>query len=334
MTVQPWNAKEKVTLLLSLVPFIEQHGPTPLATLSTHFNIPIRELRDLAMFLGTAGIPGESKVSLDNDMFDIDWDALLEDDVLDITNTIAVDQVPRFSGTETAALLAGLSQIRMLLKDEQPHIADLTDSAAKKLALATNPVRAELSLEHSYEAPPSPYSEITRAIRDDRVISFTYESRRGEVTKRTVDPLRTLQVRNAWYLRAYCHDQQDTRLFRLEMMRNLTVSETRAAHRLDHNEHVQDAAFPETNLDWHVLVYVFPDARYLLEGWSPKHIDTLADGRLALEVSLVHPERVIDLVCEAPLAIEVVDPPELRTLVHDWASALNSADSATATMNG
>ncbi|MFC7765349.1 hypothetical protein [Leucobacter soli] len=45
-------------LLLSLIPYLMEHGDTPLAELARTFDIDAEALRALIEFLGTAGVPG------------------------------------------------------------------------------------------------------------------------------------------------------------------------------------------------------------------------------------------------------------------------------------
>ena len=49
-----------------------------------------------------------------NDLFDIDWDLLDEQDLIVITNTVGLERTPRLSAREAAALLA---DFRAFLRD-------------------------------------------------------------------------------------------------------------------------------------------------------------------------------------------------------------------------
>lgn len=329
-----WNAKEKVTLLLSLVPYVLEHGPTPIEELAQRFRIPAREVRRLAQFIGTAGIPGESLAALDNDLFDIDWDALLDDDVLDITRTIAIDDVPRFSGTEAAAILAGLSHLRALLREHDPAASAAAERAARKMSAATSPSRTEVSLEVAPPPVPPAYDVLSRALEEQRNVSFAYVDRKGNVTSRTVDPHHLVQGADTWYLRGYSHERQEERMFRLDSMSNVTIGGPVQAGLPASTLGTVSERFPEHAFDTEVIVIVYPDVRYLLDAWNPRLLETREDGTLLMSVALVHPERVIDLICVAPTGIEVVEPQELRAFVRDWATSLISEGEHQVTMIG
>src|SRR5690606_24460475 len=98
-------ASDRVMLLLALVPYLTEHGDTPLAELASVFEVDAETLRGLIEFLGTAGIPGETSTYQDEDLFDIDWEALDRDDIVRLTRVVAVDDTPRFSASEQAALI-------------------------------------------------------------------------------------------------------------------------------------------------------------------------------------------------------------------------------------
>ena len=56
--------------------------------------------------LTVIGLPGESGYwQQPQEMFDINWDLLDLDDVIEITNDVALRRVPRFTAREAAALL-------------------------------------------------------------------------------------------------------------------------------------------------------------------------------------------------------------------------------------
>lgn len=324
-----WNAKEKVTFLLAVVPYVLEHGPTPVEELASEFKIPADQVRRLATFIGTAGIPGESLAGLDNDLFDIDWDALLEDDVLEITRTIAVDDTPRFSGNEAAAILAGLTHLRAIFTEHDTTLAELATRAAQKISASTNSSRPEVSVEEESPVVPATFWSVNAALDQGQTLGFEYEDRRGTRSSRRVYPRQLIQGTDTWYLRAFCQDRQDDRLFRLDSMTEVVVldGDPNASTNVGPYE-AEVENVPETQAE----VLVYPEVRYLLDRWNPMNEVTEDDGRLRLTITLVHPERAIDLVCVAPTGIEIVAPRELRTLVRDWADALIERDQAPATM--
>jgi predicted DNA-binding transcriptional regulator YafY len=60
------------------------------------------------------------------------------------------------------------------------------------------------------------------AILHSKVLSFDYYSTMGEKTSRTAEPLKLLFKGQGWYLYAFCRARQDTRVFKISRMKNLT----------------------------------------------------------------------------------------------------------------
>lgn len=75
---------------------------------------------------------------------------------------------------------------------------------------------------------------IQQAVVLRRVLRLKYQARgRTRPTGREVEPLGVVYYGNAWYLIAWCRLRQDYRHFRLDRIRQLTVSDTAFAPRLD-----------------------------------------------------------------------------------------------------
>ena len=62
------------------------------------------------------------------------------------------------------------------------------------------------------------FETLKGAIIQRRSISFTYPSSYGEITNRTVYPLKLVFKAKTWYLQAYCLQREDYRTFRMNRM--------------------------------------------------------------------------------------------------------------------
>lgn len=67
--------------------------------------------------------------------------------------------------------------------------------------------------------------EIEEAIRTQNRIAFDYTGNTGRKARRTVEPLALNYRWYAWYLLAYCTDKKDYRLFKLNRIADLTVTD-------------------------------------------------------------------------------------------------------------
>jgi predicted DNA-binding transcriptional regulator YafY len=67
-------------------------------------------------------------------------------------------------------------------------------------------------------------SKIEEAIRERKNITISYESLKGEKTKRKISPYAMAFRKHAWYLVGYCHLRKDVRTFRLGRIQAVRLS--------------------------------------------------------------------------------------------------------------
>src|SRR5919202_951569 len=84
------------------------------AQAAAHFDVPPQDVRDAVSLIAVSGVPGESRQYQHNDLFDIDWEAFEEHDRLQLTHHVAIDESPRLSNREAAALIASLQYLSAL----------------------------------------------------------------------------------------------------------------------------------------------------------------------------------------------------------------------------
>lgn len=64
---------------------------------------------------------------------------------------------------------------------------------------------------------------IKDAILNQRILTFVYYNSYGEKSIRKVEPLQIYFKNRAWYLKAYCKEKEDYRLFKITRMREIKV---------------------------------------------------------------------------------------------------------------
>lgn len=310
---QKISTSDKVILLLALVPYLLENGATSVATLSKHFAVAESDLRDLVLFLSTAGIPGETLTYQPDDLFDINWQAYEEEDLVELVKTIAVDSTPRFSGAETAALMAGLQTLSGML---DPELQQSLASLQQKLARATTDF-GETSLTGTDRSDtPAVLDPLATAIQTGKRVTFEYRDRQGSVTLREVDPHLLKQLADSWYLKGFCHIRQDERVFKAESISNLQITDT----------HVEYQAPEDVEFKFEITGLIRVDIAYdsqishLIDGWQPQITGQDSSGRLLASVGLVHDSLILDLIAIAPGQVEVIAPKSQREWVATWAN--------------
>lgn len=320
------TAPNRVILLLSLVSYLQESGPTPIVELAETFDVEPKVLRALAEFLGTAGVPGETQTYQHEDLFDIDWYALEHDDVLSLVHAVAIDDTPRFAASEVAVMLAGLHVLAPMLPESDAVAAR---SAAEKLGGEDCSEHAVISV--SDESTDPQVAVIAGAIANGVRVQFDYRDARGDETTRTVEPLVLHQRGVYWYLRGYCLDRGEERSFRLDrMMRAQALSEA------SERRSAPGVSFEPPNATvWSgtpVTLRVRERALPSLAGYGAEVVEAAGeaanDAALAgdasgcwvrVVVELAHVDTAARIAASVPGDIIVEAPAEARAAVASWA---------------
>lgn len=105
-----------------------------------------------------------------------------------------------------------------------------SESAVNKLSSLfgnSNPdwIEIDFSSWYNSEKEQSIFEQLKSAIISRKVISFDYASAKGELTKRTVEPVKLCFKGMSKYLYAFCLLRNDYRFFKLSRIKNLETSD-------------------------------------------------------------------------------------------------------------
>lgn len=313
---QPQRAQDKLAFLLSLVPYLIDRDRVSVSEVAKHFGVPEQQIRDAVQLLAVSGIPGETNSYQHGDLFDIAWDSFEENDEIVLTNLVAIDDAPRFSAREAAALIAGLQYLSSLPEQaDRAAIASLMSklsrgASAEPSAVAVAALETDNTLQLARDS-----------VERGRQLEFTYVDSRGELESRKVDPLRVESIDSDWYLRGWCHLREAVRTFRIDRISNPRIIDEPISHE------PSDVTLPETLFegsddDLAVTIEVDSAALPLLADYAPETISTDdAAGRMTVSLRVSHYHGLKRLVASMPGAVTVVAPSEARAVVREWASA-------------
>ncbi|HEX6366241.1 MAG TPA: WYL domain-containing protein [Agromyces sp.] len=311
---RPLKAPDKLVFLLSFVPYLLERRVVDVREAAKHFGMTDEQIRDAVRLIATSGLPGSTGTYQPNDLFDIDWDSFEDDDVIVIVHHVAIDDAPRLSAREAAALIAGLQYLSAL--PENAGSASLASLMAK-LTAGASAAPSRLAVAET-EADES-LSLIREAVAEGRQVEFDYLNARGEAGRRRADPLRIISQDADWYLQAYCHTREDVRNFRVDRMSNLELTDEPIG---DHSQvAMPDTLFQGSDTDLDVIVDVSPAALPLLADYLADSRSREVDGRLRVTLRLAHVHGLKRLVAGLPGLVTVVAPAEARAAVADWAEA-------------
>jgi len=316
MADQPARATDRLTFLLSLVPFLMEHDGISVDDVARHFQVPPERVREAVNLIAMSGIPGETQQYLHGDLFDINWDEFALNDRVVLTNFVAIDDSPRFSAREAAALIAGLQYLSSL-----PENADRAAIASLMAKLTRGASAAPSQLAVAATGSDEAIGIIQGAVRAGVQVQFTYLSAEGTHVLRHVDPLRIESVDQNWYLRGWCHLRKAVRTFRLDRMSDLAAT-TEPAGDHDGEVVVPETFFQASDHDQWVELELAESALPLIADYMPERVATPgADGRIRVSVRVAHVHGLKRLIASLGGLVTVVGPSTARRVVHDWAAA-------------
>jgi proteasome accessory factor C len=312
----PAQAADKLTFLLSLVPYLIERERVSVRDAAAHFGVSDAQIVSAVKLIAMSGIPGETGTYQSEDLFDISWDDLEDNHHITLTHLVAIDDAPRFSAREAAALIAGLQYLS--------SIPENADSAA--LASIMSKLTRGASSEPSQVAVASGSADATlatirTAIGAGTRIDMSYVNSQGLTETRSVDPLRVESVDAAWYLRGWCHLRGAVRTFRLDRITSIALTNEPISTAA--NEAVlSETLFESSPDDLIVTIEVSASAETLIADYIPDGAVRVVSGdtvRTRIRVSHFHGLK--RLIAGMPGMADVIDPPEARAVVAEWAQS-------------
>lgn len=187
--------------------------------------------------------------------------------------------------------------------------------------------RRSLVATDMHRADPTALSpllaELRQAARRHVQISMLYQgSSKADAEQRQVNPYALVHRHGWWYLVGYCHLRQALRTFRLDRIQDMDLLDQDFQPPDDFNVHEYLArAFSDMPMVRARLRFV-PEAIHLASG-LPGYESSQEQPDGGLEVVLTAPnlQWMASFVLSFTAWVTVLDPPELREMVRDWAQA-------------
>ena len=225
------SVAERMARLLGVVPWVVAQGGAHLDDIAARFAYPRDQLlEDLTKRLFFVGVHPFTPDTL--------IDVFIEDEIVDIQYADWFSQPMMLTSEEATRLLAAGRTVLDLSEGrvregtgDEVEAAPLVRALAKlSLSLGSEGADAaghvDVCLGH---APAATLGELRRAIGERLRIEIEYYSLgRDVMTSRAVDPARLLSHDGVWYLFGWCYRAGAERVFRVERIRTLTVTDTPA----------------------------------------------------------------------------------------------------------
>jgi len=246
-----------------------------------------------------------------------------------------------FSPTELMALLLSRSLLKPL---EGTEIAESLNSALGKAATALPPQGHEYvrAMERMFSVGIGPHKDfrrhrqtvdlISRAIDRRRTAQMRYFSAsRNNTGRREVDPYFLRFVGGGLYLIGYCHLRKEVRMFAVERIRSLVLTDRPYQMPLDFkvDEYVRDALGimrSGRRIEAELLFSKKAAAWVKDKIWhGSQQTMPLKDGRLKMILKVADNEELVGWILSFGGEVQVVGPAALRAKVRDEAKRILSA---------
>lgn len=316
----PLGAPDKLAFLLALVPYLIDQVRVTVTEAAEHFGITPAKMRSAVTLIAMSGTPGADGTYTHETLFDIDWDDFEQRDIIRF-RAAPMEERPRFSAREAAALLAGLQRVAAL-----PAFAARVDivELMTKLARGASDAPAALAVRPGERA--GVHTTLVDAVAAGRRVRIDYVSTRGERQVRDVDPIRVEGVDDAWYLRGWCLTRDAERTFLLDRVASVEVLGAADTHT---TEAPTDALFQGDADDETVVLALPATALPLLADYRGPDDPVRIDGdRAIVTLRIAHPGILGRVAARVAGAVEILEPPTARAAVLEWAQRAIAAQEA------
>lgn len=250
---------------------------------------------------------------------------------------------PAFAPTELMALLFSRQLLRPL---EGTEVQASLEAALAKVQTALPPAGAAylqqlqgvfavgLGPHKRYRDHREMVDRLSQAIARRRTVQMRYYSAsRDRTRRREADPYRLWYAGGGLYLVAHCHLRHEVRLFAVERIRSLTITDHpyQLPLNFDLDAYVQDALLVMRGRPVSVeLLFDKATSAWARDRiWHPSQEATLQkDGRLRLRLRVGETPEVVGWILSFGGGVRVVSPPSLREAVRQAAERIvrGSAD--------
>lgn len=286
-----------INRLLGMIYILMRQGTVTAAELAERFEVSVRTIyRDMDT-LSAAGIPVYAKKGKNGGI------CLTEQFVL---NKMLLTK------DEQQEILSGLVSLRETK-------AEAGENILQKLGefFRTDPVDwLAIDLSDWSGSRVQLYDNIKNAILSRRLLQFDYYGKNGQMRRRTVEPVKLLFKEYTWYLKAYCRERKDWRLFKLFRIKRLLVQEETFVSRAEciPQEDALQGREIQTDLNMTVVDVRIDkrEAYRVYDRFEEEEIEVLPDGNFMVHFHLTMDDWGYGVLLSFGPSAEVLAPEAVR----------------------
>lgn len=302
---------QRLSRLLSLVPWLSAHSGVSVSEAATHFGVSAKELeRDLWLVV-CCGLPGHGPDQLIDIQF---WD---DDGVINVIDPQTLQRPLRLTAAEATALLVGLRLLEQVPGNhDRAAIASATSVIERGLEGSPGAAHHTVLVDR---VDPDVATAIDTALSAPSLLHIVYAGATSDaVSERTVQPLSLVRSDGRDYLFAHCETAGAQRTFRLDRILSATVVPGAVAaaagpsRGAEPNTAVPLRGFP-------VTLRVAPSARWFIESTAVTHLEELDNGYASATMVVGDDQWLIRTVVGLAGTVEVLQPDPVRAAVAEAA---------------
>jgi proteasome accessory factor C len=298
----------RLSRILGLIPYVLANPGVGIEEVMERFGYSRDELtRDLnAVFV--CGLPGYGPGEL--------MEAYIDEDEVIIDSADYFSRAPRLSPIEALGLLAA-----GLAVSGSGQGTPALDSAIEKLSVVLLP-EADDALAVDLTATSDEVTTLRRAASEHRVAQIVYRSlSREETTSRDIEPWTVFSTLGNWYVMAHCRLVDDTRTFRIDRIREVTVGE----ELFDPPDEIPEpgVGYTPSDNDVQAVIELQPAARWVLE-YYPVEVISEKGSVTTIRFSATDAELPARLLLRLGASASLVDGEEVAARVKDLGAALGA----------
>jgi len=208
------DARERLTRLLSMVPYLVANQGVTVQELGQEFGITATQVRSDLEKLMMCGLPG----GMHGDLMDVTF----ENDLVFIADADTLASPLRLSQEEACALLVGLEALTAIPGTREAKSLRAAIDSVQQVAGPDAWVADAVALQLVSAEQLGLLAALQEKIQDSQAAEIRYLVRtRDEITERIIEPHRIFSIDSTWYVRAWCRSKNDMRSFRLDGIQSL-----------------------------------------------------------------------------------------------------------------
>jgi proteasome accessory factor C len=313
---------ERLNRILLMVPFIVGSEGVPLDELCGKFEVSREELMGDLQTLQLCGVPEYTPADLIDYWIEGDRVRVVFADFFKRPLTLTREEAVAIfvsghalisSGVfpQEGALASALEKVgRLLSEDEKEEVRGVIER-----------IRVEMS------AYKDRWNEIIEeGIQNDKDLLIEYFSfSRDEMGSREVEPLSLLWSKGHWYLYAWCHEAEDTRLFRMDRIKSVSLTDrkaSRGSRKAPAAPELIGEYKPDKKAHHVKLKFTGSEGRRLVEEWPTARVTEGGGGAVKIELRTRNLSWLANYLLKFGDRMTVESPGELRKMVEEKAEAL------------